>query len=171
MSNKSEIAICIEQICANIKSSPHELDYGGMKISVKPYLNRAECSDFVYNIAMYLLERYSDTGSLVWADRIIRAFTILTYTNIGISEYLGNMSKCDEEDILIPLVYETPIYAQMVGTEQKPQYFRGVAYTKPLINVEQFNSLVDAAYATLNKWLSITVNQLRVGAEHSHEEA
>lgn len=148
--NNNKDKITIPQLCSCIETATKKVNFNGFEISVKPYLTPDECNDFIINAAAYILKKYVDWKCPVWIDRVIRAFTILTYTDIEHNDIFN-----EDFDAIIPLAYETHIYAQLVGCPEHPQYFNGETYTKPIVNVAQYYSLLDAISATINRWLSI----------------
>lgn len=119
-------------------------------IEVKPTLTVEEASSFAAFLLEWIARSIQEPELLPTLDWALRTATIASYTDYPI----------DENDIegLVNFLYGTPLYAMMVGSPEHPVHYSGKAYTQPMIDMEQFDSLVDGLNLLLQKTFSCVEN-------------
>lgn len=83
--------------------------------------------------------------------------TLYLFTDVVDVFNLDSKDECDKPsdskdsglDKFHDIMYETPLYAMLVGTPQNPKYFEGIPYTTPLIDIDQYNGILQEIDDTL----------------------
>lgn len=101
---------------------------------VKRRLNAAEMSDIVETVCDGVVDTETGTYHPELKDYFLRVAVIKTYTNID----LPDNDKCWN------LVYGTPVFARVVGHENRPVIFEGREYDDRMIDVEQYEQILTA---------------------------
>lgn len=107
----------------------------GISFSVKYRLSRDEIERFVYNVCGNTINPDIGTFCPEMKDYYIRVETIKTYTDLDVQD----------ESQWWDIVYGTPIYAMLTGSEKHPVIFNGREYDDNLvIDTEQYEEMLDA---------------------------
>lgn len=114
------------------------LSVGGMdnkfEFVVKRRLNAAEVSGIVETVCDGVVDAETGAYHPELKDYFLRVAVIKTYTNID----LPDNDKCWN------LVYGTPVFARVVGHENRPVIFDGREYDDRMIDVEQYEQILAA---------------------------
>ena len=130
----------LQELCKSYEKPNATLNVGveksdSISFSVKYRLSKDEVERFVYNICDYVINADIGTFCLEMKDYYIRVETIKTYTDLDVQD----------ESQWWNIVYGTPIYAMIVGSERRPVIFNGREYDDNLaIDTEQYEEMLDA---------------------------
>lgn len=134
------------------------------EIEVTPVLSAQDVTDFVYHVMSAVASAITDESQLVNIDWIIRATTIIKYTNFKFEDMLT------PEDMhgFTELLYGTPLYAMLVGSPERPVSCGNKVYTTPAVDIEQYRAIISTVENTLPKCVNWAFSN---GVEASNEKA
>lgn len=115
----------------------------GMDIEVKTYLLKEEANNFVQSAVNRTCEMINAAHG-VERDFNIKVLALHAYTNIFLHDDIPL------DDWINDIVYSTPLYALMTGTEENPAYFEGEKYTSAIIDMAQYHDLISSIKDTVN---------------------
>ncbi len=104
------------------------------EFTVKRRLNAAEVSGIVETVCAGVVDTETGVYHPELKDYFLRVAVIKTYTNID----LPDNDKCWN------LVYGTPVFARVVGHENRLVIFEGREYEDSMIDVEQYEQILTA---------------------------
>ena len=104
------------------------------EFAVKRRLNVSEVSGIVETVCNGVVDAETGAYHPELKDYFLRVAVIKTYTNID----LPDNDKCWN------LVYGTPVFARVVGHENRPVIFEGREYDARMIDVEQYEQILTA---------------------------
>lgn len=104
------------------------------EFAVKRRLNAAEVSGIVETVCNGVVDAETGAYHPEFKDYFLRMAVIKTYTNID----LPDNDKCWN------LVYGTPVFARVVGHENRTVIFEGRDYYDGVIDVEQYEQILTA---------------------------
>jgi len=117
------------------------------EIEVTPVLSAEDVASFVYHVMSAVAGAVTDEKQLVNIDWIIRATTIIKYTNFKFEDIQT------EEDLhgLTELLYGTPLFAMLAGSPERPVSCGNKVYTSPAVDIEQYRAIISTVENTLPK--------------------
>ncbi len=101
---------------------------------VKRRLNATEVSGIIKTVCDGVVDAETGTYHPELKDYFLRVAVIKTYTNIDLPD----------NDKRWNLVYGTPVFAMVVGHENRPVIFEGWDYDDRVIDVEQYEQILTA---------------------------
>lgn len=120
-------------------------------------LDREEAQIVIKTLCESFLLEYQHIGVIVDKEWLTRMASLCVYTDAAYIFNLYNDSDEPEADDQLDkfdkIMYGTPLYAMLVGTQQNPKYFNGIPYTTPLIDVDQYNGILRSIDDTLESSL------------------
>lgn len=120
-----------------------KLQLNGTDIKVKTKLTKKEVENLTDLMIGASIDKVRFCLSLPGADWVIRLATIKTYTDFD----FNTISKPSD------VVYDSPLYAMLVGCPEHPVHFEGAAYTEPAIDTEQYYAILDRVNDELEKFI------------------
>ncbi|MPM01427.1 hypothetical protein SDC9_47667 [bioreactor metagenome] len=134
-------------------------------IEVTPILSAEEVLDFIYQVMTIVIAQTTDGGQVVNIDWIIRAVTIIKYTNFKLDDVHSERDICGFTELL----YGTPLFAMLVGSPERPVYCGNKAYTSPAVDIEQYQAIISTVENTLPKYILWSYFKHKYGDEKNEE--
>lgn len=120
-----------------------KLQLNNTLVEVKPKLTKKEAENLTDLMVGASIDKLRFYPTRFGADWIIRLTTIKAYTDFD----FNTISKPSD------IVYDSPLYAMLVGCPEHPVHFEGTAYTEPAIDTEQYYTILARVDDELDKFI------------------